>query len=198
MDSSLYRSINRFQVDTPWLHGVLAAFAGYGIVYFGLAVLIGWWFARSSNDLRSMALVIWTVPASLIALELAQIIGGAINRARPYAVMPASHVLIAHTTDFSFPSDHATAAGAIAIGLVFAAVSRRAHLLAWITVAAAVLISFSRLYCGVHYPGDVVGGLLLGGIVAAIGVPLATRFITPLVRKVSESRIRTLVLSSAP
>ncbi len=44
-----------------------------------------------------------------------QLIGGAIDRARPYETLANVHLLVDKTKDFSFPSDHATAAGAVAV-----------------------------------------------------------------------------------
>jgi len=74
------------------------------------------------------------------------------------------HVLVDKTTDFSFPSDHATAAGAVAVGLLFA--NRRWGIAACVL---AVLMAFTRVYVGAHYPEDVLAGIALGGIVSTAG-----------------------------
>lgn len=60
-------------------------------------------------------------------------------------------------TNFSFPSTHTTFAWALA--LVMSRIEPRYTV--WFFVLAA-LISLSRIYLGVHYPGDIVGGILLG------------------------------------
>jgi len=64
------------------------------------------------------------------------------------------HVLVDKTTDFSFPSDHATVAGTDAVGLLFA--NRRWGIVAG---ALAVLVAFTRVYIGAHSPDDVLAGL---------------------------------------
>ena len=103
------------------------------------------------------------------------------------------HVLVDKTTDFSFPSDHATVAGAVAVGLLFA--NRR-----WGIVAAvlAALMAFTRVYVGAHYPGDVLAGLALGGLVAAIGwytiVPILRRIAT----WITTTPLRPLITSTTP
>ena len=83
--------------------------------------------------------------------------------------------MVDKSTDPGFLSDHAVMAGAVAVGLVFAV--RRIGVL---MIAAAVLMAFARVYVGAHYPGDVVAGLAFGGVVAASGVPLADRLLTPI------------------
>ncbi|GGZ35908.1 hypothetical protein GCM10010343_73970 [Streptomyces avidinii] len=67
--------------------------------------------------------------------------------------------------DWSFPSNHAVLAGAAAVALTMAV--RR---LALLTVPLALLMAFSRVFVGVHYPHDVAFGLLLGGSAAALVV----------------------------
>src|SRR4051812_50044709 len=95
-----------------------------------------------------MAVAVWAAGAVFVALGIAQWIGGVVDRARPYTAMPAAHVLISKSTDFSFPSDHATAAGAVAAGLLLAG-RRRGGIAA---VVAAAPVAFARVYGGVDYP----------------------------------------------
>ena len=78
-------------------------------------------------------------------------------RPRPFAVMEQMAVLVAAPTTWSFPSGHACAAFAAAL-----AYAKGVKKLAAPAYALAVLISFSRLYVGVHYPTDVIGGLVIG------------------------------------
>jgi undecaprenyl-diphosphatase len=85
-----------------------------------------------------------------------------VDRTRPYLAHPAhSHLLIARSADPSFPSDHATGGLALAFGVWL---YDRAIGSALLVVAA--LLSFSRVYVGTHYPGDVVAGALVGVAVA--------------------------------
>jgi len=73
--------------------------------------------------------------------------------------------LLAHAPGKSFPSDHTTVSTAIAIGVLFFTRFKKVGAL---LLVAAVVIGTSRVYVGVHYPADILGGLLtgfLGGLV---------------------------------
>lgn len=164
MDGSVFRWVNRLANRTGWAHGFFTTYANYGIALFAALLLVAYLDARQHNDLRAVTGSVWAGGAVLIALGIGQLVGGAVNRARPYETMTGVHVLIDKTTDFSLPSDHATVVGAVAMGLLLA--NRR-----WGIVAAilAVLMAFARVYVGAHYPGDVLAGLALGALVAAAG-----------------------------
>jgi len=91
-----------------------------------------------------------------------------VARIRPCDVNMAIQLLIPHPTDFSFPSGH-TAASFAAVSVLY--FSRQKL---WIpTLILAFLIAFSRLYLYVHYPSDVVVGILLGYVLGFIGYKLS-------------------------
>ena len=79
------------------------------------------------------------------------------ERDRPFAAHPSAHVWGVRSHDPSFPSDHATAAFAIAFAILFFDATA-----GWIFVAAAVVIAAGRVFVGGHYPTDVLAGALLG------------------------------------
>lgn len=112
--------------------------------------------------------------AALGALAVVQVIDRLWARPRPFIAHPDTvHLLVAHGADPSFPSDHVVAACAIAVVLV--SFHRRWGVVA--LVSAAVL-AYARVYIGVHYPGDVLGGFLVGTLVALVLLRLATPLMT--------------------
>lgn len=190
MDNSLFRWINRLANRTGWAHGFFTSYAKYGIVLFAALLVAAYIDGRQHDDLRAVAGSVWAASAALVALGIGQLIGGAIDRARPYEAMIGVHLLVDKTTDFSFPSDHATAAGAVAVGLLLT--NRR-----WGIVAAAlaIVMAFARVYVGAHYLGDVLAGLALGGVVAAAGAVLVVPTLTRIAEHLSRTRFRVVLLS---
>lgn len=103
----------------------------------------------------------------VIALCLSLIVNNGIlkhvvARTRPYEVVAGLQALIPFPTDFSFPSGHTAASFAAGI-VFFKKLPRKFGVPALIL---AILISLSRLYVGVHYPTDIIGGAISGTLLA--------------------------------
>lgn len=85
-----------------------------------------------------------------------------VSRVRPFLVNPGAEVLVKLPGSASFPSGHTAASFSAAMALMFAKVKKRL----WIpAVVLAGLIAFSRLYVYVHYPTDILGGIVLGMLI---------------------------------
>src|SRR3954453_10537607 len=193
MNSSLFDQLNAFARVTPWLHGVITAYAAYGVVMFALLLGAGWWSARRSGEPKRMAAGGWAGAAALLAVGINQPIVNAVHEARPYTDHPGVLVLAARSADFSFPSDHAVMAGAVAVGLLF--VSRRLAVLAGV---AALAMAFARVYIAAHYPADVAVGLVLGAAVALVVYLAAHRLMTRGVAAAASTPLRPLVTALPP
>lgn len=94
-----------------------------------------------------------------------------VARTRPYDINEAVQLLIAKPHDYSFPSGHSAASFAAASALFFSGTKL------WIPACIlGALIAFSRLYLYVHFPTDVLGGIVLGIAVGALAVYIVKRF----------------------
>ncbi|MEU1672007.1 phosphatase PAP2 family protein [Streptomyces roseifaciens] len=195
-DTSTLYDINGLAKDAPgWLDRTMEFIGEYGII-LGLAVLMffAWRSLRRRQDApAAVAALLWAPLAAGIALLVNIPIRGFVKRPRPFLDHPGLEVLVKGKTDYSFVSDHATLTMAIGVALFVA--NRKYGL---IGIGLAVLEGFCRVYMGVHYPTDVIGGLALGTAVALLLAPLAMMLLTPLTRAVARTRAAWLVRSDRP
>ena len=114
--------------------------------------------------------------SSLIALALGGILGNMIlkdiiSRARPIGDELNFNFIINLPKSYSFPSGHTTSSFAVFGAFLFS----KARYKYWV-LAGAILISFSRVYLHVHYPSDIIGGILLGLFCGCLAVHMHKAF----------------------
>lgn len=123
-----------------------------------LFLVTGKW--RSVNGRHGVAAAGFS---ALLALGAAHILAEIWARPRPYMAHPDVHLFIPPSPDSSFPSDHATAAFAIAVALFL-----RHRKAGWIALAMATVLAIARVAVGTHYPVDVAAGALIGAAAALV------------------------------
>jgi undecaprenyl-diphosphatase len=164
LDFTVYKAINGFAYGHDRFEDALR-FVALDAQFFFVALLAILFFARgkwSSRNARHG--VIAAGLAAALALAIAHGITLVWPRPRPYVAHPGdAHLFIAPSGDPSFPSDHATAAFAIAVSLVL-----RSRRVGWLAVGTAVVLAVARVAVGTHYPSDVLGGALLGTLAALV------------------------------
>ncbi len=133
---------------------------GSTIFVCGIALCVGILLMYRRKVLSATALALSVLGSGAVALVIKEIT----HRARPDAAYQAYL-----ETGFSFPSAHATLAAALYGFLIYLAYRMMPSgyprtVVVFVCGLLIILISFSRLYIGVHYLSDVIGGLLLGGI----------------------------------
>ena len=186
-----FLAVNRLAQSTPGLHTPMRLYAEYGVVLFAGVLLAAWWWARRDRNPTSMAAALWAPAGALFAIGLNQLLVNFVRAPRPYTVFPHALVLVAHSGDYSFPSDHAVMAGAVAAGVLLT--HRRLGVAA---AVAAVVMAFARVYVGAHFPFDVIVGLLLGAAVTCSGYLAVRRLLIRVVAGLTRTPLRPLLTTA--
>lgn len=151
-DRTLFRAVFRFKLAllTPVMRAfTLAGKAGalWGVIAF---------FAFLANGLQLHDLIVpWA--AVVVSWTVAEGAKSLFDRARPFISDAGIAPLTKTPSSSSFPSGHSAtaAAGSITLSAVYPA-------FAPVLILAGFLVALSRVYLGVHYPFDVLAGLLIG------------------------------------
>lgn len=139
-----------------------------------LAVVLWLWGPRAQVTLQRQ-LVIKMAIALIVGLTISWLMGHLFPHDRPF-VKHIGYNFLHHAADDSFPSDHGTVIFTFALAFLFW------HRL-WtgaLLMVVAVAIAWSRVYLGVHWPLDMLGGLLVGLIGCLSAQMIWQRFGTPL------------------
>ena len=164
-DWALFQLLNGLAGRWPLLDGTMRLLVNdYGLTTAMSLGLVALWFegrerAKRERNQRAVLMAILSLLAANVLLKLCNAI---YFRPRPFCAHPVN-LLFYHPTDSSLPSNAATVGFALAVSVWLQ--NRRAGLG---FILAALLFGFSRIFCGVHYPGDVLAGALLGGGVAYV------------------------------
>jgi undecaprenyl-diphosphatase len=171
LDERVERWIVEHRID--WLDPLFVGltYAGtHGLLWIALGVAVAVWLRRPS--------IAFAVPAVVLLTDLAASgLKLATDRRRPEETLDGIDVLVTTPSTAAFPSGHAATSFAAAVVLALALPA-----LAPAFLVLATAVAFSRLYVGVHFPLDAIGG-------AVLGVAVATTLLL-LVRALRRSRPR--------
>ena len=164
LNVSLFFKINKLVGKNRWLDLFAKAGAEWVIVamvgWYVTAVMIDYYSELNNIVLRVGVLLVGWVAGWLISI----LIGKIVQEPRPHVTYPESKLLFQPYMSWkSFPSDHSMSAWLIFfLALIFGlpAVEGLAVLALW--------VCWGRVFAGLHYPFDIVGGFVLAGFVAAV------------------------------
>ncbi|QII05145.1 phosphatase PAP2 family protein [Rhodococcoides fascians A25f] len=178
----LFRSVVRAS-DTALPHALIAAVAEIGLlvsVASAIVLAVRTWL----RDRKSFGVLVAGGCGVAIAYLASEVVKVLVAQPRPCRTIDAPTVIACpDVDDWSWPSNHAVLAAAVATACVLA-VPRSA----WVVCPAAVLIAVARVSAGVHYPHDVLAGLGFGVVVVLSTVPLLRWLHAALSIKVDNSR----------
>jgi len=149
-DTSLFLAVNGLAGHSPALD-LLMLFFAEALVYFVPAVIFALWHGR--NDMWKK--ITW---GSLASFGVSSLLSALLGLPRPGA-LGVGRQLVSHKLNGSFPSDHT----ALMFGAAFSA--RKNKKLFVLLLIFATLTGFARIFVGVHFPLDIIGGAVLGAAV---------------------------------
>ena len=158
----------------------LAVFCARWLVFVVPLLLALTWAFGANHATRRQAIEAGL--AACAALALAQVISACWYSPRPF-VEGVGAQLIPHAPDGSFPSNHMTFVWSIVAGLLLARTTRAAG---FALIGVALAVAWGRIYAGVHWPLDMVGGVLVGTS-GALAVHLYGRGLTALCDRIGET-----------
>jgi len=121
---------------------------------------------RDYNIAIIASLVGWCVSSrAIIAIKSITV------RPRPYMMDERISVICDRPSDYSFPSGHANAATSLTTPIILTSRNMYVRIL---LILYVILMCFSRIYCGVHYPTDVLWGAIIGYVVSKSILSLIT------------------------
>ena len=154
---------------TPWLDKVMTVFTGLNdsgvLVIATCGVLLIPKKYRGVGVRATLALSLESILVNFVMKPL-------VARTRPFMVNDAIEVLTRTPHDFSFPSGHTASMVAVCAVILFC-MNKKYGIIA---IVAALLMAFSRVYVGVHYPTDVFASIVLGLVIAVFAVKSMDRF----------------------
>lgn len=156
----------------------LVQVTGELVVFFWAGTLIGLWLYgvyKKDNEYKKNALTIFFTIVAVFGIYAIINLGLPKWRLGAMEIAGAIAPLIPHPTDNSFPSGHALFTGAFLVALL--RYYRYNSSIVIIVVLVALITLVSRVIGGVHYPGDIIGGLVFGSVGAYFLRPVVDIFI---------------------
>ncbi|HET9592626.1 MAG TPA: phosphatase PAP2 family protein [Solirubrobacterales bacterium] len=173
MDWSVLHALNDFMYQHDGVEDPLLFYVNVSEALFVATLAIVFLAARGPANAAWRRASLAAVFSAGLGLAVGKVISELVDRARPFVADPHGvHLFAAHAADPGFPSDHATAAFAIAVAILL---RKRSWGIA--ALVAATVLAVGRVALGVHYPTDVIAGAALGSAAALAlwAEPLRTR-----------------------
>jgi undecaprenyl-diphosphatase len=162
VDWSVLHALNNFMYQHDGVEDPLLFYVNVSEALFVATLAIVFLAARGVAHAAWRRAALAAVLSAGLGLAVGKAISELVDRARPFVADPHGvHLFAAHAADPGFPSDHATAAFAIAVAILL---RKRGWGIA--ALVLATVLAVGRVALGVHYPSDVIAGAALGSAAA--------------------------------
>lgn len=193
LDQKVFSWFNSIIGLNSILDGIIKVVAVYTVYLVPVLLIIFFFFSRNAVaadrleklqkfliNLSITVLISWQV--------IARFLGMMFNRERPFDFVGAKE-LVFHLPSYSFPSDHALFFAFITTYLFLSGYKKWG----WLVLIATILVSLSRITAGLHWPGDILGGWIIGVILAflfyLIRKPIEKYIINPIYNLLKKLKI---------
>ena len=186
-DKALFLWINALVGYAPAVDAAMTWVASDYLVpvSMGLTLVALWFIGQDAPQRMRYQIGMFTALTAMALSSLVVLISNALFfRPRPFDGLDDIALLFYRPTDSSFPSNSAAAAFAIAAAVW--CVNRR---IGAVLFAAAAIYGFSRVYVGVHYPADILGGALIALIITALTLRLRDLMMPVLIAVIKAARL---------
>ena len=140
-----------------------------GVLWIAICILL--LISRKTRKVGILCII--AILATFIVNNL--ILKNLVARIRPYEVVNGLNILIARPKDLSFPSGHAAISFAVA-ATIYQCLPKNKKTYGIALLVLSSLIALSRLYVGVHYPTDVITGILTGTLISIFVVKIGKKY----------------------
>ncbi len=159
LDLKLFYFFNHLAYHSGIFDQLIIFLASYGEFVLGAVFILLLYFSGYSRRDKIYIFGVAMVSAAIARFGITELIRFWYHRPRPFIALPIQHLLT--DNDWSFPSGHAARLFALSMA-VYLCQKRWGF---WFFLASAAIV-ISRVIAGIHYPSDILGGLIIGLLTA--------------------------------
>jgi undecaprenyl-diphosphatase len=162
LDRNIFYTLNSLVNKSAGVDEIIKILAVYLVYLIPLAMVFFWIKSVIKKDTKDESFLLQLFIFSVISWQvIAAFLGKIINRARPFDYAGVKEVVF-HLPSYSFPSDHALFLAFVTTYLFLGKYNK----LGYVSLAITITVSLARVIGGLHWPGDVLGGWIIGAMLA--------------------------------